>query len=712
LSLPHLPRSAQVGGLIVVLFAAFCVHLLLDVGQLRRGLERRVFALIELQAMDRALDELGAPDADVSEQLAAIGASMADVATGLDALDDDALTARVQTLALAAGALAVSDGPSRASALSAVTKARAALVGELRSQNGQVSAALGERWNRLGAVVFASLALAVAMLAFMLIADRQRRRSEELRRELEQAYRDVRFARDEAESADRAKSRLLANVSHELRTPMNGVIGMADLLRGTALDSEQRDFLDVISGSGILLMTLVEQLLDFSILEGGDLELKRAEFDLLLATEEALVLVAPRASAGHVELSLHWAPEVPRGVIGDGARLRQIILNLLSNAVKFTPAGRIEVRVASARSDFGVSVVRFEVQDTGIGLPAGEFEDMFEPFVQGDSSRTSEGAGLGLAIVKRLVAAMEGQVGVDSDPGVGSTFWFSVPLRLGSDPMRRGQRLKRLSGKRMAVLDPDPVNRAVWEEEITRHGGGVRCTSELDELKGVIDAKTWLVSIALKRGETGRQAVAAVREVWPDVPIIFTAPMGWHEAPVGDGEEVLGMIHRPLRPSSLASRVLRLVLGPQLAAPGDDESSLVGLELGPMPGPGAKRVLVVDDHEINRRTVASILRRAGYDVRLATNGFEAVEQALAEDFDAVLMDLRMPDMDGIEATTCIREVEGEERHTPIVAMTGDAVPGDEARFREAGMDDLMLKPATPEALRAMTRKWAGENELS
>jgi len=328
-------------------------------------------------------------------------------------------------------------------------------------------------------------------------------------------------------------------------------------------------------------------------------------------------------------------------------------------------------------------------------------EQVFEPFEQGEADESSDGAGLGLAISSRLVEAMEGRIGVESDVGVGTTFWFSIPLAVAPVQESR-KRFKQLGGKRVVVFEADPVHRAVWEEELSKHGAAVFCfplTADLDE---TLALPAWLVVVGLPKVGTDHALIDAVRRRRPEGPMLLTVPFG-STVEVTSEQGIVGAIHRPLRPSSLAARVVRVVLGTPSSS--TDDSSIVGLELGDPPPAGAPRVLVVDDNEVNRRFMGGLLRRAGYEIRLATNGFEAVDCALSEPFALVLMDLHMPDMDGIEATACIRESESGIRHTPIVAMTGDSAPGDVARFRDAGMDGLLAKPVSPDQLRAEVEKW-------
>ena len=704
----RVPVQVLAGALVVLLFAGFCGQLLMDVSRMRAQVTERVRALILLQGLDEELEQIQlGPRGEIRGRVASIDRETSEFVASLNGVEDPELGALGATLTAAVaqltGAVGKDDGAIR-DATTAVSGAADALVTELRSRNGATSRELGARWNRLGAIVFASLFFAVGLLVLMVIAEAQRQRSEALRAELEGAQRELRASRDAAEQSNRAKSRLLASVSHEFRTPMSGVLGMTDLLRTTALDAEQREFVDVIRSSGTVLMTLVEQLLDLSVMHGRQFELRHEAFDLLLATEEALVLLAPTAAGRGVELGLHWAREAPRMVVGDGPRMRQLVLNLLSNACKFTEEGRVEVRVASARSDVGVSVVRFEIEDTGPGIALEEQATLFEPFAQGSTGRETGGAGLGLAIAQHLVHAMDGQIGLESVVGEGTVFWFSLPLTVAADTRAEPRRLQEFGGKRVLVAEREAMHRAVWEEELSRVGARVHCFATEDELYEAIDEGTWLVVIGARGDDDAEALVERARARWPDGALLLTAPVGW------DGPEpgrVAGVIHRPLRPSNLVARVARHVLGIVPMPPGPDESSIVGLDLGPSPDPAAPRILVADDSLEHRMFVAEILRRAGYNLRIATNGFEATELALTETFAMVLMDVRMPDMDGLEAARRIREAEAGLLHTPLVAMTGNTVRGDNALLLEAGLDDVLGKPTSPEAIRAMTAKWAG-----
>lgn len=551
-------------------------------------------------------------------------------------------------------------------------------------------------WITAGAVVGA-LGLGGA-----LVSSRRRLAASLIENEsLERAYADAIVSRDEARLAESARGRMLATVSHELRSPLNGVIGMADLLASSPLSDDQFEQLEVVRASGSLMQALVEQLFDVSVMAEGELSLRHEPFDLLRACEEAVQLTAPRVAAKKLDTTLRWAPEVPRAVVGDGPRIRQLLLNLLSNAVKFTEEGGVVLRVAVAEERPGRAVVRFEIRDTGPGIPFDEQEAIFGAFVQGTSRSPGRGAGLGLSIVRGIAEQMGGEVSVHSVVGEGSTFRLTLPFDL--DSVGTATVRARLTGLELAVVEPGAEDRAAWEDLVAAHGGLAHCFPSVDALFGHLDHAPALLSVAVQEGLETPRLLRRIRQRWRHVPLVLSAPFGWRPGPELGAWE-LPIIRRPLLPSTLGARLARYA-SVEFKPP----RSSVRL-LGPLSVKGAAKVLLVDDSPLTRRMTATALRQGGYAVSLAVNGFEAVDQVLTGDFSVVLMDVAMPGMSGMEAVARIRELEEPGKRTPIIAITGTALPEEAERYLEQGLDGLLIKPLAPEAIRAEVLKWTGDAE--
>ncbi len=680
-----IPLHIRLGALLVLAFALWGALLVFGVRADRLQLTARVDVLMELQGLRSELA------ASQPEGARAHRAEAERIAQGLDAAG---LHARVAGLEHALDAYLDTRSSAAQRALEGELDA---LTTVLRDENQALSEELGDSWTSIVILVLACLGLAIGLLGLGLVADRRRVRAERLRAELQEVHLDLASARDEAVRGASRTMRFLSNVSHELRTSMHGIIGMADVLAATALDDEQMDSVDVIRHTGDVLVTVTGQLLDYSRLETAGIELGYAEFDLLELVEESMTAVAPRSQAAGLDLGLHYATDVPRRALGDAARVRQILLNLLGNAVKFTRTGSVDVRVALLRPDFGQATYRFEVTDTGVGIPHDEQAHLFDAE-----------SGLGLAIARRLVELMDGELGLESAVGEGSTFWFTVPLGVPDDGgLRVMPAFPALRGKTILCLDRSEANRAVLEEELSRAGAEVTCLSAGEALLAALDAgpQPDLLVLRLEEDERDVTLLTAVRERRSpeQLAIIGVAPLGRQTGALEREFGLRGCVPRPLRPSRLAQRMARHLHSG--TGPLAEDPSFVGMDLGPPPPVGAEAVLVVDDNAVNRRVTASLLRRAGYVVHLATNGFEAIEAVSNNRFALVLMDVRMPDMDGLEATARIRDAEAHERRTPIVAMTGDVVPGHERRFLDAGMDGCLAKPVPPELLRRTVAEW-------
>ena len=606
-----------------------------------------------------------------------------------------------------------------------LVRARTALDEERRRAEGSASAFL----------LWASGALILAFGAVGLWVFRP------MERAIRRAFDESEASLAKAEAANQAKSEFLANMSHEIRTPMNGVLGMAELLDRTNLDTRQKSFTEVIVRSGNALLTIINDILDFSKISAGQMVLDPAPFVLAEAVEDVATLVSARVAEKNLELIVRVDPGLPASVTGDVGRFRQIVTNLLGNAVKFTERGHVLIDIGGEVRD-GMAHLEIRVADTGIGIPADKLQSVFEKFAQvdGSSTRRHEGTGLGLAIAARLVDLMGGRIGVESEVGRGSVFWFSIPLPIHEADVPAAPVPVDVSGARVLVIDDNPVNRQIlleqlrsWRFDCAAAESGAVGLAVLDHAARIgagVDCIILDYQMPGMNGSDVARTIAADSRI-SGIPVVMLTSVD--QADFGRLVIDYGIAAcLPTRPLAwgVRGRFVSLTLKARSATGAATfvRDTAASAPVRPVAAPraspamkpaenaapaGPVDILIAEDNEVNQMVFAQILDGLGFSYRIAGNGRTAVELHRALRPKLILMDVSMPEMNGYEATYSIRASEAVDgTRTPIIGVTAHALKGDMEKCMQAGMDDYLSKPISPNRLGAKIAAWLTNTPLS
>ena len=529
----------------------------------------------------------------------------------------------------------------------------------------------------------------------------------EARENLEKANRQLLVAHEKSEQANRAKSDFLASMSHEIRTPMNGIIGTTSLLTDTALSKEQHEYLRIIQTSGDALLTLLNDILDFSKIEAGKLDLDLRPFDLRETCEHVAELLTPTALEKGIDLILRFSPTAPPWVVGDAGRIRQVLMNLAGNALKFTHKGYVYIDVDAAAGTDKETTIHFGIKDTGIGVAEKEQSHLFKKFSQGDSSSTRKygGTGLGLAICKQLVTLMDGKIGMESELGKGSSFWFRLNLPIANQVVPSAIDQSIFLDEHVLVVDEKKLMGRILAEWLNRWGLRAEMATSIDEAVEKIRANNYRIVLIEEHLAFSADNPFPTDPEFEHLTLFIICAITNRDYQSLDRAGLATNLIKPIRLGNLLAKTARALdyplaePPPAKAQPRIDSSSITAI--------GSRRILVVEDNLVNQAVVKRMLIKGGFEVEVAENGAQALGKITeGMHFDLVFMDCQMPVMDGYAASCNIREFEEDARegaHVPIIALTANAMQDDREKCLNAGMDDYIAKPVKKETLFEMIR---------